>query len=92
MVPDGSKRVYVNTTGNPGMATAGAGDALTGVIAALGGGGMNDFDAAVAGTYIHGLAGDLAAEAVGQDSMIATDIVRNLGGAFAQMRSRGDTW
>ncbi len=92
VVTDGSKRIYVNTTGNPGMATAGAGDALTGVIAALAGGGMNDFDAAVAGTYIHGLAGDLAAEAVGQDSMIATDIVRNLGGAFVQMRSRVDTW
>jgi NAD(P)H-hydrate epimerase len=86
VVTDGNKKVYVNTTGNPGMATAGAGDALTGVIAALAGGGMNNFDAAVAGTYIHGLAGDLAAEAVGQDSMIATDIVRNLGNAFVQMR------
>ena len=81
VVTDGSK-VYINTTCNPGMATAGAGDVLTGVIAALLGQGMENFDAAITSTYIHGLAGDIAAEKKGQISLIATDIVNNLRGAF----------
>ncbi len=83
VVTDGS-RVYVNTTGNPGMATAGSGDVLTGVITALAGQGMDNFDAAVLGVYIHGLAGDLAAEKVGQVSLITTDIIDSLGEAFLQ--------
>ncbi|MFA5238643.1 MAG: NAD(P)H-hydrate dehydratase [Phycisphaerae bacterium] len=81
VVTDGEK-VYVNKTGNPGMATAGAGDCLTGVITALMGQGMNDFDAAVLGVYIHGLAGDIAAEKTGQTSLIATDIIESLPKAF----------
>ncbi len=83
VVTDGS-RVYVNTTGNPGMATAGCGDVLTGVITALAGQGLDDFDAAVLGVYIHGLAGDIAAEKVGQVSLITTDIIDSLGEAFLQ--------
>ncbi|MHC4721317.1 MAG: NAD(P)H-hydrate dehydratase [Planctomycetota bacterium] len=79
-----SNRVYVNTTGNPGMATAGCGDILTGVITALAGQGLSDFDAAVLGVYIHGLAGDIAAEKVGQVSLITTDIIDSLGEAFLQ--------
>jgi NAD(P)H-hydrate epimerase len=75
-------RVYVNTTGNPGMATAGAGDVLTGVIAALAGQQLSDFDAAVLAVYIHGLAGDLAADRTGQVSLIATDIIEALPQAF----------
>lgn len=75
-------RVYVNTTGNPGMATAGAGDVLTGVIAALAGQQLSDFDAAVLAVYIHGLAGDLAADRTGQVSLIATDIIDALPQAF----------
>jgi NAD(P)H-hydrate epimerase len=74
---DGS--LYVNTTGNPGMATAGAGDALTGVIAAFAAqrnrGDLPLGSAAVAGVFIHGLAGDLASEVKGQYGLIAGDIV-----------------
>lgn len=81
VVTDG-KKLNVNATGNPGMATAGSGDVLTGVIAALCGQGMGDFDAAAAGVYLHGLAGDIAAKQKGQISLIATDIVDCLSQAF----------
>jgi ADP-dependent NAD(P)H-hydrate dehydratase len=84
VVTDG-ERIYVNRTGNPGMATAGSGDVLTGVITALMGQGLSDFDATVLGVYIHGLAGDLAAEQVGQISLIATDIIQALGNAFRRV-------
>jgi len=81
VVTNGEK-VYVNDTGNPGMATAGSGDVLTGVITALLGQGLSDFDAAVLGVYIHGLAGDIAVEKTGQISLIATDIAQALADAF----------
>jgi len=86
-----SKQIYVNTTGNPGMASAGAGDVLTGVITALAGQGMNNFDAAVYGVYIHGLAGDIAADELGQISLMATDIIDALPAAFAQSAGSTDT-
>lgn len=81
VVSDGEK-VYVNKTGNPGMATAGAGDVLTGAIAALMGQDLDNFDATVLGVYIHGLAGDIAAEKVGRVSLMATDIIETLPDAF----------
>jgi NAD(P)H-hydrate epimerase len=77
-----AEKVYINTTGNPGMATAGCGDVLTGIITALCGQGLDNFDASVLAVYIHGLAGDLAAKDKGQISMIATDILDYLPQAF----------
>jgi len=85
VVTDGRK-IYVNRTGNPGMATAGAGDVLTGVITALIGQGLANFDAAVLAVYIHGLAGDIAAEKTGQISLMTTDIIESLPEAFLQDR------
>jgi len=84
VVTDGQK-VYINKTGNPGMATAGSGDVLTGVMTALMGQGLSDFDAAVLGVYVHGLAGDIAAERCGQVSMIATDMIEAMGKAFMRI-------
>ena len=70
--------VFVNTSGNPGMATAGSGDVLAGVIGSLMAKNIDPFMAAATGVYIHGLAGDLAAEALSQYGMIASDIFERL--------------
>ena len=74
LITDGWRRA-VNTTGNPGMATGGAGDVLTGLIAALLGQHLAPFDAARLAAHLHGLAGDLAAQALGQVSLIARDLI-----------------
>lgn len=71
-------KFFVNTTGNPGMATAGSGDVLTGMIAAFLGQQYTPFEAAQLGVYLHGMAGDIAAREKGEISMIATDILDNL--------------
>ncbi len=90
VVTDG-RRVYVNTTGNPGMATGGSGDVLTGLIAALLGQHLEPFAAAQLGAHLHGLAGDLARDDLGEASLIATDLITYLPRAFqgSAVRRRG---
>jgi NAD(P)H-hydrate epimerase len=76
------ERIYVNRTGNPGMATAGAGDVLSGIIGALVGQGLDRYSAAVLGVWVHGAAGDAAARDVGEIPLIATDLIDYLPEAF----------
>lgn len=84
VVCDGD-RYYVNRTGNPGMATGGTGDILTGLLAARLAQGEDPFRAAVQAVHGHGRAGDLAAAAVGEHGLIATDVVANLATAVAEL-------
>ena len=78
VVADYSGRLYINRTGNPGMATAGSGDVLSGMIAAFLGQGLDAFSAAKYAVYLHGLAGDLASEEKTQISLIASDIIAKI--------------
>src|SRR6202795_767567 len=88
--PDGT--VWVNPTGNPGMATGGTGDVLTGMVAGLiAQHPQHALEATALAVYLHGLAGDLASESVGENSLVATDLVRFLPEAFAQMRNLKST-
>ena len=82
-MPDGT--VAFNPTGNAGMATAGSGDVLTGIITALLARGYNQKDACLIGMYLHGLAGDLAAEKLGMESLMAGDIIDCLPKAFIRI-------
>jgi NAD(P)H-hydrate epimerase len=82
IVTDSSNRLWVNLTGNPGMAKGGIGDALTGIIGALLAQGLPALDAARAGVFVHGVAGDIACERCGERSMQASDLIANLGAAF----------
>lgn len=81
VVSDGA-RTYINTSGNSGMAVGGCGDVLTGMIAGLLSQGMSPFDAACAGTYLHGRAGDLAKEKLTEYGMLATDVINHIGEAM----------
>lgn len=84
VVTDG-RQLWVNPTGNPGMATGGSGDVLTGLIAALVGQGLAAYTAAQLGAYVHGLAGDLAAKELGQTALIASDLLKYLPAALRQV-------
>ncbi len=79
------RKLYINKTGNPGMATAGSGDVLSGIVAAFLGQGMPAFEAARWGVYLHGLAGDLVARDKTQVGMIASDIIEYLPRALKKM-------
>ena len=84
LVTDGARRA-INTTGNPGMATGGMGDVLTGLITAIACQHLEPFDAARLGVHLHGLAGDLAAEELGEVSLIASDLILYLPEAISDI-------
>ncbi|MDE2180070.1 MAG: bifunctional ADP-dependent NAD(P)H-hydrate dehydratase/NAD(P)H-hydrate epimerase, partial [candidate division NC10 bacterium] len=77
----------INMTGNAGMATGGTGDVLTGLIAGLLAQSVNAGLAAKAAVYLHGLAGDLAAEAIGQEAMVASDLMAQVPEAIRQLKA-----
>lgn len=82
--PEGE--VYFNSTGNPGMATGGSGDVLTGILASLLGQGYEPISAAVLGTYLHGLAGDKAADKWGEEAMLPSDLIDHIGEAYKDIK------
>ena len=83
-MPDGTVRF--NSTGNAGMATAGSGDVLTGIILSLLAQNYSPADAAVLGVGLHGLAGDIAARADGMEFVTASNIINNIGKAFLKLK------
>ncbi|HMV44494.1 MAG TPA: NAD(P)H-hydrate dehydratase, partial [Leptospiraceae bacterium] len=83
--PEGD--VYFNGTGNPGMATGGSGDVLTGVILSLLAQGYEPLHASLFGVYLHGLAGDIAAKKFGEESLLPSDLINYLGNAFLQINN-----
>ena len=83
--PDG--RTYINTTGNPGMAKAGSGDVLAGVIGAFLAQGLAPDQAAAGGVYLHGLAGDRCAKRLSQIGMTAPDLIEELPNVFMELIS-----
>jgi ADP-dependent NAD(P)H-hydrate dehydratase / NAD(P)H-hydrate epimerase len=78
---------YINSTGNAGMATAGSGDVLTGILTGLLAQGYSPKNACLLGVYLHGLAGDIAAKKISQESMIASDIIDSIGEAFISIQN-----
>ncbi len=85
-ISDTKGNIYFNSTGNNGMATGGSGDVLTGIITSLLAQGYASVDAAVIGVYLHGLAGNIALEEESKESLIASDIIKNLGKAFKSIK------
>ncbi len=84
--PDG--RLFYNPTGNPGMATGGSGDVLAGMTAALAANGRDPFEAALTAVYLHGYAGDMAAEQVGEVSLLPSDLIRLLPETYKRFEER----
>ncbi|MFA5193757.1 MAG: ADP/ATP-dependent (S)-NAD(P)H-hydrate dehydratase, partial [Verrucomicrobiia bacterium] len=78
--------ITVNSTGNPGMASGGVGDVLTGVVGALLAQKFPPFDAARLGVWLHGFAGDIATQEIGEEALIASDVIAHLGAAFRRLR------
>jgi NAD(P)H-hydrate epimerase len=85
VVANSRGETYINKTGNSGMSTAGVGDVLTGMISSFVGQGINPYSAAAIGAYLHGMAGDIAAEEKGQFSLIASDLLDKLPQAIKQV-------
>lgn len=84
LITDGT-HLFVNSTGNPGMATAGSGDVLSGVIGGLMAQGYVPMEAAIFGVYLHGTSGNLAVQKTGFEAMVATDLIDHLGAAFLDL-------
>src|SRR5690606_33454167 len=82
---------HVNTSGNPGMATAGSGDALTGMITGMVSQGYSSVQAAIFGVYLHGLAGDICASQNGYEAVSASGIVKNIGNAYLELLRQPET-
>jgi ADP-dependent NAD(P)H-hydrate dehydratase len=80
-----SEKIYVNTTGNAALATAGSGDVLTGMITSLLAQSYKSIDAAILGVYLHGLTADIALPETGYQSFIASDIIANIGKAYLSL-------
>jgi NAD(P)H-hydrate epimerase len=85
--PEG--KIFLNPTGNPGMASGGAGDVLTGMVGAFLGRGMDPLQALQAGVYLHGLAGDLARDDKGEEGLIAGDILEAIPAAIRRVQGGG---
>jgi len=85
VVTDKSGKLWINSTGNPGMARGGMGDVLTGMIGAFLAQGLSPLDAARAGVFLHGSAGDIACECYGERALLAGDLISSLGAAFAAL-------
>ena len=83
--PEGN--IYFNSTGNPGMATAGSGDVLTGMITAFSAGGLPPLQAALTGVFMHGLAGDCALKSLARESLLASDIIAHISDAFKSLKN-----
>ncbi|MCH7755632.1 NAD(P)H-hydrate dehydratase, partial [candidate division KSB1 bacterium] len=86
--PDGY--IFINSTGNPGMATAGMGDVLTGTIAGLVAQGMSPLEGSLAGVYLHGLSGDISKSELGEAGLLASDVLKNLPLAMKSFEAAND--
>jgi NAD(P)H-hydrate epimerase len=87
VIAESCGKVFVNLTGTPGMARGGMGDALTGLIGGLLAQGLKLTDASQAGVFVHGLAGEIAAQKMGTSAMLVTDLIHSLGETFMRIEA-----